>query len=172
MRSAKPRVLIVDDEPDILLMLRMNLEAEGHETLLAGDGETALRRIGEERPDVVLLDVMMPVLDGWGVLEQLALMQDRPRVIVLSAKSTERDIHRAWELGADEYVTKPFDPDDLMETIVRVHQHRGNAGLEKSESSSNVSLDSTTGIDATRPASWIDTARPRTEGALSFEYPG
>ena len=66
------KVLIVDDEPDILLMLRVNLEAEGYQTALAADGETALRRIADERPDLILLDVMMPVMDGWGVLEALA----------------------------------------------------------------------------------------------------
>jgi DNA-binding response OmpR family regulator len=120
VRNARLRVLIVDDEPDILLMLRVNLEAEGYETLLAGDGETALRRIVEEKPDVVLLDVMMPVLDGWGVLERLGPPESRPRVIVLTAKSSDRDLSRAWELGADEYVTKPFDPDLLLQAIETV----------------------------------------------------
>jgi DNA-binding response OmpR family regulator len=63
--SGKPRVLIVDDEPDVLLTLRMILEAEGFDPALAADGETALRRIDEESPDLVVLDIMMPVLDGW-----------------------------------------------------------------------------------------------------------
>ena len=111
------KVMIVDDEPDILLMLRVNLESEGYETALAGDGETALRRIEEERPDVVLLDVMMPVMDGWGVLAGLHQTNPRPRIVVLSAKSGSRDVARAYELGADDYVTKPFDPDDLLTTI-------------------------------------------------------
>jgi DNA-binding response OmpR family regulator len=110
-------VLIVDDEPDILLMLRVNLESEGFTTALAGDGETALRRIEEERPDVVLLDVMMPVMDGWGVLAGLHRMDPRPRILVLSAKSGTRDVAKAFELGADEYVTKPFDPDELLGSI-------------------------------------------------------
>lgn len=170
MRSAKPRVLIVDDEPDILLMLRMNLEAEGYETLLAGDGETALRRIGEERPDVVLLDVMMPVLDGWGVLEQLSTLTERPRVIVLSAKSSDRDFHRAWELGADEYVTKPFDPDELMEIILRVHQHRGidqEAG-EPAATYSEAEIDTALGIPTTASV-WVDGTRSRGE-VVGFGY--
>jgi DNA-binding response OmpR family regulator len=107
----------VDDEPDILLMLRVNLEGEGFSTALAGDGETALRRIEEERPDVVLLDVMMPVMDGWGVLQRLHRMDPRPRILVLSAKSGSRDVVKAYEMGADEYVTKPFDPDDLIKAI-------------------------------------------------------
>jgi DNA-binding response OmpR family regulator len=111
------RVLIVDDEPDILLMLRVNLESEGFTTALAGDGETALRRIEEEHPDVVLLDVMMPVMDGWGVLAGLHRLDPRPRILVLSAKSGARDVAKAYELGADEYVTKPFDPDELISSI-------------------------------------------------------
>jgi DNA-binding response OmpR family regulator len=95
-----PRVLIVDDEPDVLLLLRIELEAEGYETLLAADGETAMRRIAEERPDVVLLDVMMPVVDGWGVLRRLADAGSTTRVIVLSAKANDSDVVRALELGA------------------------------------------------------------------------
>ena len=114
------KVLIVDDEPDILLMLRVNLEAEGYQTALAADGETALRRIADERPDLILLDVMMPVMDGWGVLEALAHDVLAHRVVVISAKSSERDVTHALELGASAYLSKPFDPDELMEVIGRV----------------------------------------------------
>jgi two-component system, OmpR family, KDP operon response regulator KdpE len=114
------RVLIVDDEPDILLMLRVNLEADGFETALAADGETALRRIEDERFDLVLLDVMMPVMDGWGVLQGLSGDPEAPRVIVVSAKSADRDIARALTHGAADYVTKPFSPVDLSVLISRV----------------------------------------------------
>lgn len=113
----KPKVLIVDDEPDVLLTLRMILESEGFEPSLAADGETALRRIDEEHPDVVLLDIMMPVLDGWFVLAELAGRMKKPHVIVCSAKSSETDIERARELGADEYIVKPWEPDSLVEKI-------------------------------------------------------
>ena len=116
------RVLIVDDEPDVLLLLRIELEAEGYETLLAADGETALRRIVEERPDVVLLDVMMPVVDGWGVLQGLAEQGATTRVIVLSAKASDSDVAHALELGAHEYVTKPFEPAALLVTVAHVLQ--------------------------------------------------
>jgi DNA-binding response OmpR family regulator len=115
-----PRVLIVDDEPDVLLLLRIELEAEGYETLLAADGETALRRIAEEKPDVVLLDVMMPVVDGWGVLRRLAEHRSDTRVVVLSAKASATDIAHALELGAYEYVTKPFDPAALLATVAHI----------------------------------------------------
>ena len=73
-------VLVVDDEPDILLLHRLNLEAAGHEVILAADGMTALERIAERRPDCVVLDVMMPVLDGWGVLERLRAVESPPPV--------------------------------------------------------------------------------------------
>ena len=116
----RPKVLIVDDEPDVLLTLRMILEAEGFDPSLAADGETALRRIDDEHPDLVLLDIMMPVLDGWFVLAELAGRSRRPCVVVCSAKSSDADRLRARELGADEYVTKPFEPDDLLAVIRRV----------------------------------------------------
>lgn len=122
--SGRRRVLIVDDEPDVLLTMRLILESEGFEPALAADGETALRRIDDEQPDVVLLDIMMPVLDGWFVLAELAGRSRRPRVIVCSAKSSPVDIARAEELGADHYVTKPFEPDDLV-AIIRATLARG-----------------------------------------------
>ena len=104
--AGKPKVLIVDDEPDVLLTLRMILESEGFDAALAADGETALRRIDEEHPDLVVLDIMMPVLDGWFVLAELAGRSRRPVVIVCSAKSSAAD-----------YVTKPWDADDLLRRI-------------------------------------------------------
>ena len=114
------KVLIVDDEPDILLMLRVNLEAEGYQTSLAADGETALRRLEDEAPDLMVLDVMMPVMDGWAVLDTLRSETGAPPVVVLSAKTAPPDIIRALELGAAEYLTKPFDPANLLATIARV----------------------------------------------------
>ena len=123
--SERAKVLIVDDEPDVLLTLRMILEAEGFDPLLAADGETALRRVDEERPDLVVLDIMMPVLDGWFVLAELGGRPRRPAVVVCSAKSGESDRARANELGADEYVTKPFEPDDLVVVIRNVLARAG-----------------------------------------------
>lgn len=117
MLKAKHRVLIVDDEPDILLMLRVNFETEGFDTILASDGATALRRIQEDNPDVVLLDIMMPILDGWAVLQECSKLDSAPHIIVLSAKAGNDDIARAQKLGAAEYVTKPFDPDQLIRIV-------------------------------------------------------
>jgi DNA-binding response OmpR family regulator len=123
----RPTILIVDDEPDVLLTLRMILEAEGFDPSLAADGETALRRIDDEHPDLVVLDIMMPVLDGWFVLAELAGRSKRPGIVVCSAKSSETDRVRAKELAADEYVTKPFEPDDLVSVIRDVLARRGAA---------------------------------------------
>jgi DNA-binding response OmpR family regulator len=110
-------VLVVDDEPDILLLHRLNLEAAGHEVILAADGITALERIAERRPDCVVLDVMMPVLDGWGVLERLQDVATPPPVLVVSAKSTQADIDQARRLGAKDYLIKPFDRDVLIARV-------------------------------------------------------
>jgi DNA-binding response OmpR family regulator len=108
------KVLLVDDEPDILLMLRMAFEDEGHEVVMAADGRMALERIHEHRPDVVVLDMMMPVIDGLGVLEAKRIEGDATPVIVVSAKSDPRDSRQALALGAVEYVVKPFDLDRLL----------------------------------------------------------
>jgi two-component system, OmpR family, response regulator len=117
---SRSKVLIIDDDPDVLQLLRLVLEQAGYAPALASDGLTALRRIEEERPMVVLLDVMMPVMDGWEVLEMLAQAPSHPPVVVISAKSTERDRARAFELGAAEYVAKPFTPESVVATIARV----------------------------------------------------
>ena len=111
------RILVVDDEPDVLLMLRMSLEDEGYEVVLAPDGQAGLERIAEQRPDLVLLDLMMPVLDGWAVLERKRRDGDDTPVVVLSAKSDPDDIDKALALGAVDYVGKPFDLDRLMALV-------------------------------------------------------
>ena len=111
------KVLVVDDEPDILLLHRLNLEAAGHTVVLAADGMTALERIADRNPDCVVLDVMMPVLDGWGVLERLKAVDGSPPVLVVSAKSSPTDINRARELGAADFLAKPFDGDELVERV-------------------------------------------------------
>src|SRR4051812_42543425 len=114
------RVLVVDDEPDILLLHRLNLEAAGHEVLLAADGMKALERIAADAPEAVVLDVMMPVLDGWGVLELLATMDDPPPVLVVSAKSSRDDVSRAINSGAADYLGKPFNPEALILAVDRL----------------------------------------------------
>jgi CheY-like chemotaxis protein len=112
-------VLVVDDEPQVVWMLRFSLEAEGYETFSARDGQAALAEVREHHPKLMLLDVMMPIMDGWTVLEHLQAMpaEDRPKVIVVSARASLRDKAKALELGADAFVAKPFSVDDLLEKL-------------------------------------------------------
>jgi CheY-like chemotaxis protein len=114
------RILVVDDEPDILLLHRLNLEGAGHEVLLAADGMKALERIGADQPDCVVLDVMMPVLDGWGVLEALQGRENPPPVLVVSAKSAAADIEHALSMGAKGYLAKPFNAHTLLEEVAKL----------------------------------------------------
>jgi CheY-like chemotaxis protein len=119
METLTPTVLVVDDEPHVVWMLRFSLEAEGYQTLSARDGREALDEIRLHRPELMLLDIMMPVLDGWSVLEELRAwpIADRPRVIVVSARASLRDRAKATELGADAFVAKPFNVDDLLRVL-------------------------------------------------------
>lgn len=114
--SSSSSVLVVDDEPQVVWMLKFSLEAEGYQTFSARDGRTALDELRLHRPQLMLLDIMMPVMDGWSVLEALQSLpaEDRPRVIVVSARASMRDRAKAVELGADAFVSKPFNVDDLL----------------------------------------------------------
>ena len=116
----RPRVLIVEDDPDTLVILRINLSAAGVEPMLAGDGRTAIERIEAESPDAVLLDVLLPGIDGWQVLEQLHAKGDPVPVIVCSGKDNMHDLQRARDLGAVAYLVKPFDIDRLIEVTSEV----------------------------------------------------
>ena len=117
-------VLVVDDEPQVVWMLQLSLEAEGYRTFTARDGAAALAEIEAHRPALMLLDVMMPVMDGWTVLERLQAIpaSRRPRVVVVSARASLRDRAKATELGADAFVPKPFNVDELVETLRRLEQ--------------------------------------------------
>ena len=114
------RILVVDDEPDILLLHRLNLEGAGHEVLLAADGMKALERIDADQPDMVVLDVMMPVLDGWGVLEALQAKVESPPVLVVSAKSAAADIEHALRMGASGYLAKPFNAEVFIGAVAKM----------------------------------------------------
>jgi DNA-binding response OmpR family regulator len=113
------RVLVVDDEPRIRTVLRGYLEADGFEVTEAGDGETALRLAGEHKPDVVLLDVMMPGMDGLDVLRRLRTSSD-VYVILVTARTEEVDRLVGLEVGADDYVTKPFSPREVAARVKAV----------------------------------------------------
>jgi len=113
------RVLVIDDEAPIRLLCRVNLEAEGIHVLEAADGRIGLDLARDARPDVVLLDVMMPGLDGWRVAEEL-LEDDRTRgipIIFLTARAEFRDRARGLDIGGVDYVTKPFNPLELASLV-------------------------------------------------------
>jgi DNA-binding response OmpR family regulator len=128
-KDAVTRVLVIDDEAPIRLLCRVNLEAEGMEVLEARDGPGGLEQARAERPDVILLDVMMPGLDGWAVAEELiddAATGDIP-IVFLTARAELRDRARGLELGGVDYVTKPFNPTELA-SLVRKLLARVRAG--------------------------------------------
>jgi DNA-binding response OmpR family regulator len=116
------RVLVVDDDAPIRLLCRVNLEAEGMEVLEAADGADALEKARSEEPDVVLLDVMLPKLDGWRVAE--ALLEDPTTgeipIVFLTARAELRDQARGLEIGGIDYITKPFNPVELADLIRRL----------------------------------------------------
>ncbi|MGH2675405.1 MAG: response regulator transcription factor, partial [Actinomycetota bacterium] len=100
--------------------LRTNLRAAGFDTAEAANGQVALQKIDAEKPDLILLDLMMPVLDGWGVMERLKLRQQLPPIIVISASDSPSNIDRAQQLGVTAYVTKPFNLVGLVELVQSV----------------------------------------------------
>jgi CheY-like chemotaxis protein len=133
-------VLVVDDEPDVLLLCRVNLEFEGHEVIEAADGEQAMAQVRAHRPDVVLLDVMMPKMDGWQVLSAIKADETLAHipVVMLTAKVQDQDQIRGWSQGAADYITKPFSPlalsqvlQDVLETDPEEEARRRTMILEK-----------------------------------------
>ncbi|MBN1483120.1 MAG: response regulator [Chloroflexia bacterium] len=116
------KVLVVDDERSIVKLIAVNLELENFEVRTAYDGFEALDRLQEDRPDLIILDIMMPRMDGWEVLRQVReneSLTDIP-VVVLTARTNDADIIQGWQLGADEYITKPFSPVALVKTVQMV----------------------------------------------------
>lgn len=112
------RIMVVEDDEPIRRLVAMTLGNLGHEVSEVRDGEEAIRRILEDEPDLVVLDVMMPKVDGWEVLHRIRRSGKRNiRFILLTAKAEESDFVMGWRLQVDEYMTKPFDPDDLAEAV-------------------------------------------------------
>jgi DNA-binding response OmpR family regulator len=114
--SARPQLLVVDDDEDIRALLRLILERAGYEVDEQADGRAALRAFHTGRHDLVLLDVTMPKLDGWEILERIRDLSEVP-VLMLTARDSESDRVRGLRSGADDYVTKPFDRDELLARV-------------------------------------------------------
>jgi CheY-like chemotaxis protein len=113
------RILIAEDNQTVRQLLAHLLVEDGHEVAVAVNGAQALEKVESYAPDMLILDLMMPVLDGYGVLEQLreSGREGSLKVLVLTAKGNEADIERSLALGACQHMTKPFDPDELSATI-------------------------------------------------------
>jgi DNA-binding response OmpR family regulator len=127
------KVLVIDDEAPIRLLCRVNLEAEGMEVIEAQDGTVGVELARSERPDVILLDVMMPGMDGWEVLQALQAGEGTSEIpiVFLTARAELRDRAQGLELGGIDYVTKPFNPIDLAPLVngllARVERGEGEA---------------------------------------------
>lgn len=115
--ATKDTILVVDDEKDLAQGLKYNLELEDYDVLLAHDGEEALQKIDSDNPDLVLMDVMMPGMNGLKALQVLREKGNRVPVIMLTAKSQQEDKVTGLQIGADDYVTKPFGIEELMARV-------------------------------------------------------
>jgi CheY-like chemotaxis protein len=113
------KILVVDDEPPIVRLMEFILARQGHDMVVAVNGEEALARVREHKPDLVLLDIMMPRIDGYEVARQLRADAEHGdiAIIMLSAKAQEEDIRKGMEVGVNEYITKPFSPEHLVHVV-------------------------------------------------------
>jgi DNA-binding response OmpR family regulator len=128
--TSEPLVLAVDDEAGILRLVKLELSQQGFRVVTAGDGEEALRIAEEQRPDIVLLDIVMPEMTGLEVMRKLREQSNAP-VILVTAKDTDSDKVRGLELGADDYIVKPFSPDELGARIRAVLRRSLGAGISE-----------------------------------------
>ena len=126
------KILVADDDLNICELLRLYLEKEGFEVVMAHDGEEAVAKFESEKPSLILLDIMMPKLDGWQVCRQIRQKSDCP-IIMLTAKGETFDKVLGLELGADDYVVKPFDTKEIVARIKAVLRRSGPAGTSGGE---------------------------------------
>lgn len=150
--TKKNRILVVDDERGLVKLIRLNLEQDGFEVLEANNGAEAMEKLRVTLPDLVLLDVMMPDMDGFQVLKMIREIGNTP-VIMLTAKGEESDIVRGLELGADDYITKPFSP-KILTSRIRAVLRRGSYADETDTGKINV--DGRLQIDFDRHEVWVD----------------
>ena len=126
------KILAVDDERSIVRLVQVNLQRAGYEVVTAFDGKEALEKVASEEPDLVVLDVMMPYMDGFEVLQTLRKnpgTRDLP-VIMLTAKAQDADVFRGWQSGVDCYLTKPFNPMELISFVKRIFTSQEQADAE------------------------------------------
>jgi two-component system alkaline phosphatase synthesis response regulator PhoP len=116
------KILAVDDEPVMVRLIQANLERNGHEVVTACDGKGALEKVETEHPDLIVLDVMMPDIDGFEVVQKLKQKPETREIpiVLLTAKSDDADKYRGWRSGCDCYLIKPLDPQELIATVDRI----------------------------------------------------
>ena len=154
MAQDQARVLVVEDEPDLAGLVEMNLRLAGYQVVIAETGEEGLAAVRADPPDAVLLDVMLPGVDGWGVLREVKedpAHEDLP-VVMLTALSSERDLIRGHLQGAVEYVTKPFEMARLLETLERVLREPSPDELEDRRRRTRTMLQRLAELDSGRSA--------------------
>jgi DNA-binding response OmpR family regulator len=123
------KILVVDDDTNICELLRLYLEKDGYEVTIANDGADAVKKYKEIDPDLMLLDIMLPKLDGWQVCREVRKFSEKP-IIMLTAKGETFDKVLGLELGADDYVTKPFDTKEIIARIKAVLRRSTNSGVQ------------------------------------------
>lgn len=130
--ETKTKILIVDDEENICELVRLYIEKEGFEAIIANDGQEAVAKFNNEKPNLILLDIMLPVKDGWQVCREVRAQSSVP-IIMLTAKGETFDKVLGLELGADDYVVKPFEPKELIARIRAVLRRSSGADEEKTD---------------------------------------
>ncbi|HIE57437.1 MAG TPA: response regulator transcription factor [Anaerolineales bacterium] len=145
-------ILVVDDETRMIRFIRLNLEQDGFQVISAHNGYDALEQVRSQLPNLVLLDVMMPDLDGFEVLQRIREQSSIP-VIMLTAKGEEDDRVRGLELGADDYITKPFSPRELVSRVRAVLRRTEAAGTV---ASGTIEVDNRLKLDFDRREIWVD----------------
>lgn len=128
----KPKILIVDDEENICELVRLYIEKEGFDAIIANDGQEAVAKFNKEKPDLILLDIMLPIKDGWQVCREIRAQSKVP-IIMLTAKGETFDKVLGLELGADDYVVKPFEPKELIARIRAVLRRSADSVDEKAD---------------------------------------
>ena len=134
---ANEKILVVDDDTNICELLRLYLDKDGYDVITANDGATAVKKFQDENPDLMILDIMLPELDGWQVCREVRKFSDKP-IIMLTAKGETFDKVLGFELGADDYVTKPFD---AKEVLARIRAILRRTGSDKQENIKEVRYD-------------------------------
>lgn len=151
-KSSKYKILVVDDEKRMVRFIQLNLEQDGFQVVTAYNGEEALDQVRTQLPDLVLLDIMMPDIDGFKVLEKIREVSTIP-VIMLTAKGEEDDRVRGLELGADDYITKPFSPRELVSRIKAVLRRTKTFQEDQEEV---IEVDDRLTIDFSRREVWVE----------------